>query len=576
MVERDRQISITFEPTGRSVWVLPGTLVLEAAGRCGLAIDSPCGGEGTCGKCRVRFISHTPDPLDTESEFFSDEEIAAGWRLACQATITRDCVISIPETSLFNGRLQILTQSVAIAESVDDEPHDELPVEIVPGERNFAVAFDVGTTTLVGELLELPSGTEKAIAAAINPQVIFGDDVVSRIGKACQSPTDAQELRDIVVEAMNKLIDELCEKTEVQRDEIRGVSFSGNTTMQHLLCGLDVSQLAQLPFAPARYEAMDVPAIELGFALGEKARAYVLPVIGGFVGGDTVSGILASNLSELAADGPVVMIDIGTNGEIVLAMNGKLLAASAAAGPAFEGARISCGMRAADGAIEKVVIDTDGNLKYSVIGGANPIGICGSALVDITAEMLRMKILDSMGKLHDTDETNSIPQKICDRLRKDSKGQTEFVLCSGDDLPDVTIMQRDIRELQLATGALRAGVGILLKQDNLNSGDLNRVLIAGGFGSFIRRKNAQRIGLIPEDVPAELISYVGNVSLHGAKWVLVSTAARRKAESIAKTAQHVELSSDMEFQMAFAEAMIFPEYPDYPEDSKNQILSEAD
>ena len=559
MAEQTKQVSITFEPTGRSVWVLPGTLVLEAAGGCGLAIDSPCGGQGTCGKCRVRFISNASDPNDAETQILSDEEITSGWRLACQSSVHRDTVISIPETSLFSDRLQILTQSVAIAESVDDEPHDELPVEIVPGERNFAVAFDIGTTTLVGELLELPSGTEQAIAAAINPQVIFGDDVVSRIGKACTSPPDAQELRDVVVDALNKLIDELCEKTGVQRNEIRGVSFSGNTTMQHLLCGLDVSQLAQLPFAPAQYEAIDVPATELGFTLSGAARGYVLPVIGGFVGGDTVSGILASNLTELSSDAPVVMIDIGTNGEIVVATKDKLLAASAAAGPAFEGARISCGMRAANGAVEKVVIDTDGNVKCSVIGGTEPIGICGSALVDITAEMLRMKIVDSMGKLSDPEDAGSIPQVIRNRLRKGSKNQTEFVLCSGNDSPEVTITQRDIRELQLATGALKVGVGILLKQHNLDSGDINRVLIAGGFGSFIRRRNAQRIGLIPADIPAERISYVGNVSLHGAKWVLVSTAARRKAESIAKTAQHVELSSDMEFQMAFAESMIFPE-----------------
>ncbi|MCK5114019.1 MAG: DUF4445 domain-containing protein [Phycisphaerae bacterium] len=559
MVEQNKQVSITFEPTGRSVWVLPGTLVLEAAGRCGLAIDSPCGGQGTCEKCRVRFVSYPPEPNETESQVLDADEIAAGWRLACQAGVLHDTVIAIPETSLFSDRLQILTQSVAIAESVDDEPHDELPVEIVDGARNFAVAFDLGTTTLVGELLDLPSGTERGIAAAINPQVIFGDDVVSRIGKACTSPADAQELRDIVVEALNKLIDELCEKTGAQRSEIRGISFSGNTTMQHLLCGWDVVKLSQLPFEPVRYEALDVPAGELGFALAETARAYVLPVIGGFVGGDTVSGILASSITELSADGPVVMIDIGTNGEIVVAANGKLLAASAAAGPAFEGARISCGMRAANGAVEKVVIDPDGTIKCSVIGGVSPIGICGSALVDITAEMLRMKIIDSMGKIANSDELCDAPPAICQRLRKDSKNQTEFVLCSGDDSPNVTITQRDVRELQLATGALKAGVEILLKQQGLTSDDINRVLIAGGFGSFIRRQNAQRIGLIPSDIPAQRITYVGNVSLHGAKWVLVSTAARRKAESIAKTAQHIELSSDMQFQMAFAESMIFPD-----------------
>jgi len=259
------------------------------------------------------------------------------------------------------------------------------------------------------------------------------------------------------------------------------------------------------------------------------------------------------------ADGPVLMIDIGTNGEIVLARDGELLAASAAAGPAFEGARIACGMRAAAGAIEKVVLK-DGQLQYSVIGGVEPIGICGSALVDVAAEMLRCGAMDSVGKIA---VNGDMPADACaelrGRVRQNSDGQGEFVLVEGNGSPEVAIKQRDIRELQLATGALRAGVGILLKQAGLAAGDLHRVLIAGGFGSFIRRANAQRIGLIPSEVPPERISYVGNVSLHGAKWVLVSVLARQKAEDLAQQVKHVELSADMDFQMAFAEAMIFPE-----------------
>ncbi len=561
MSDGDRQIRVTFEPTGRSVTVLSGTSVLEAAGRCGLSIDTPCGESGTCGKCRVRFTSGLPEASKAGCEIFDQAEVAAGWRLACQTALTKDAVITIPETSLFAEQLQILTESSEIVEisSEDFSTSKEKPVcpiDLQPGERNFAIAFDIGTTTLVGELLELPKGSERAIAASINPQVSFGDDVVSRIGRACQGADQRKEMRDSVIEAINKLVDELCEKADVRRGEIRSLSFAGNTTMQHLLCGLDVSSLAQLPFEPASKEKFEADAAEFGIQAGPGAKVYVMPVIGGFVGGDTIAGILTADMGSAVE--PTLMIDIGTNGEIVLAAGGKLWAASAAAGPAFEGARIGCGMRAAAGAIEKIVID-QGQLRYGVIGDVKPIGICGSALVDIAAEMLRCGVIDSVGRMAlDAELTGDCCDELRSRLRNDEKSQPEFLLVSGSDSPDVTIKQRDIRELQLATGALRAGAAILLKQAGLESGDLQRVLIAGGFGSFIRRANAQRIGLIPNDLPASRISYVGNTSLHGAKLVLVSFAAREQAEQLGCQTNHVELSSDTDFQMAFAEAMIFP------------------
>ncbi|MCD4825715.1 MAG: ASKHA domain-containing protein [Phycisphaerae bacterium] len=559
--QQSASAKVTFEPTGRSVWVLPGTLVTEAAGQCGLAIDAPCGGAGTCGKCRVRFMSGAPQASDAAGEQLSPADLEAGWRLACQAKITTDTVIAIPETSLFTERLQILTDSEAVVEaSAPPIPHTQIPVDLVEGQQNFAVAFDVGTTTLVGELLELPSGAERAVVASINPQVSFGDDVVSRIGWAIQNAAKAAELRDAVRGAIDDLLGQVCKDAGITRDEIRAISLAGNTTMQHLLCSLDVSSLSVLPFEPARQEAWVSEAAELGLTIAPGGKAFVLPVIGGFVGGDTVAGILATDMTDAA--GPTLMIDIGTNGEIVLAADGQLLAASAAAGPAFEGARISSGMRAAAGAIEKVIIARpDGLMKTNVIGGAEPIGLCGSAIVDIAAEMLRWGLMDPMGRILPIDELPAdIPGALAERLREDDRGQMEFVLSVGrDGRPDVTIQQRDFRELQLATGALRAGVGILLKQAGLKPADLERVLIAGGFGSFIRRNNAQRIGLIPADVPPERIGYVGNVSLHGAKRVLISTAAREQTREISSRTRHVELSADMEFQMAFAEAMIFPE-----------------
>ena len=562
--------TITFEPTGRSIAVASGVTLLEAATQAGLPIDAPCGGAGVCGKCRVRFVHNAPVPTETQKQTLREEELEAGWRLACQTVVTDDATVSIPDTSLFSDQLQILTQSESIIEqSAGDVQNGGPPASIPlrPG-RNVAIAFDVGTTTLVGEMIDLPTGQALAVAASINPQVNFGDDVISRIARSGEGLGD--ELRDSVRDAIRALIDELCEETNVAATDVRAVSFAGNTTMQHLLAGWPVTSLSQLPFEPARYESLDIPASELGFSLDPDARALVFPVIGGFVGGDTVAGILSTNLFATAspkdqATGPIVMIDVGTNGEIVLAASGKLYAASAAAGPAFEGARIANGMRAAAGAIEKVTFPAtpaEGDVQCSVIGGGQPIGLCGSAMIDVAAGLLDMNLLDETGRLAraESPEAGACSPALASRLCDDEKGQPQFTLVPpSPDHPGVAITQKDIRELQLATGALRAGVVILLQHVGLTPDDLAGVYIAGGFGSFIRRRCAQRIGLIPQEVPAATITYVGNVSLHGAKRILASKHAHQQANEIARTTDHVELSADLNFQLAFAEAMIFPD-----------------
>ena len=355
------------------------------------------------------------------------------------------------------------------------------------------------------------------------------------------------------------MIDEVCIEAKVHRDTVYEIAVSGNTTMEHLLCGMDVRQLGQVPFVPAFARGLLVPAAELGVAIAPRGAAYIFPVIGGFVGGDTVAGILSARLTEL--ESPVLMVDIGTNGEIVLVHDGEILASSTAAGPAFEGARITCGMRATRGAIEKVVFGEDG-LRLSVIGNAPPIGLCGSGLIDLAAECLRAGIVSEVGRLLPPDELpESAPEWLAERVSLGSDGKVELLLAAGSGAARdsrVVLTERDVRELQLATGAIRAGVRILCKQAGVKTGDLKLVLIAGGFGSFIRRSNAQRIGLLPEDVGRERIHYVGNTSLKGSRWALVSTPARKRAEEFARRARHVELSQDMDFQMEFAEAMIFP------------------
>jgi uncharacterized 2Fe-2S/4Fe-4S cluster protein (DUF4445 family) len=417
------------------------------------------------------------------------------------------------------------------------------------------VAFDIGTTTVVGTLLDLHSGAECAIVSRMNPQVGFGDDVLSRISHAGGSAEGLADLRDAVVGEVNAMLASLCSSAGVAREQVYEAVFSGNTTMQHLLCGIDPMQLGQAPFAPVFARGLLLAASELGIAIHPRGAAYVFPVIGGFVGGDTVAGMLATQL--ISGEGPTLMVDIGTNGEIVLAHNGAIQAASTAAGPAFEGARISCGMRATRGAIEKVIVD--GDVRCSVIDDAPPVGLCGSGLIDLVAQLLDAGIVLSDGRLLPPEALpEQIPEGVRRRVRRNAADEVEFVLAE-DEARAVTLNQRDVRELQLATGAIRAGIAILLRNAGLEVSDLRQVLIAGGFGSFIRRSHAQRVGLLPHELDHRRIRYVGNTSLSGARWALLSTGSREEAEGLARRAHHVELGNDMDFALEFAMAMTFPD-----------------
>jgi uncharacterized 2Fe-2S/4Fe-4S cluster protein (DUF4445 family) len=615
---KEKTVRVTFQPQGRAVAVLSGTKVLEAAALVGLAIDTPCGGQGTCGKCRVQVLAGDWLPTAQDALLFSPAELADGWRLACQTELRHDSAIRVPQESIFASQVQILAepQKAAAAAiepavrkvymklappSLEDSAADlqrlqrqighplkadlsllrRLPellrkndfagtavltdhrlIGFEPGDTTASchgAAFDIGTTTLVGSLLDLRTGEELAVASRLNPQVSYGDDVLARIEYASASPAQGAELHKSVAKALSEMIGELCKKAGIERSSVYEVSLAGNTTMEHLLCGIDVAPLGRVPFTPAYAQGLILPAAELGLAIAEGGAAYVFPVIGGFVGGDTSAGILAARLDEAA--GPVLLVDIGTNGEIVLAHGGKLLAASTAAGPAFEGARISCGMRAAPGAIEKVLFD--GELHCSAIGGATPTGLCGSGLIDVAAELLRNGVVTPEGRMLPPEELPaSVPQALRDRVRTTENGQVEFVLhapAGAKKTRPVTITWRDIRELQLATAAIRAGITVLLRKAGLGTADLRSVLIAGGFGSFIRRSNAQRIGLLPPEMDHSRIHYIGNASLEGSRWALVSVDARKRAEDLAARTEHVELSQDLDFQTVFADSMIFPE-----------------
>jgi uncharacterized 2Fe-2S/4Fe-4S cluster protein (DUF4445 family) len=613
----EAQLRVTFQPQGRSVSVLRGTTILEAAARAGLVIETPCGGAGTCGKCRVRIMANVSSPTPADAKAFCGKELQDGWRLACQNRVETETTVLVPETSLFGEGHQILATAESVAPkevcpairkayveltppTLEDDAPDLLRLERSVGpfktdlllvrhvaatlrahgfkgtavladhrlidfevgdtrDRCFGVAFDIGTTTMVGELLSLRDGRELGVVSRMNPQVSFGDDVLSRIKHAATCAGCLDEMRLAVVRELAGMIDALCAEARIARENIYEAAFAGNTTMEHILCGVNPAQLGELPFVPAHARGLLVPAVELGIPIHHGALAYVFPIIGGFVGGDTVAGMLATRMDRI--EGPALMVDIGTNGEIVLAHNGEFLAASTAAGPAFEGARIECGMRGTHGAIEKVVFD--GDVRVEVIGNGAPAGICGSGLIDLVAELLTRGIVSPEGQLLSKHELpQGLAPAIAKRVQANKDGDNCFVVAGsapGRAKPAVFLTQRDIREVQLGSGAIRAGISILLRKAGIGVSDLKTVLIAGGFGNFIRRSSAQRIGLLPAGIYHQRIRYVGNTSLAGAKVALLSTEARRQGEELARRVKHVDLSTAEGFHEDFAEAMLFPD-----------------
>ena len=552
----ENEVKVVFQPQGRKVYVLPGTSLLEAAGRAGIIIQTPCGGQGTCGKCRGKIHSGSCELKNKNVEGLTEEQFNEGYRLACQTTVQSDAVVEIPREATFENEQQILTDYGEHEEHVEaiiektyfelsppsqtdprsdvarliDEigngtvvPHHIkmfLPrflrkndwkgtgvlaqnrlIALEKGDTSankYGVAFDIGTTTVVGTLFDLHTGDELANSARMNPQVAYGDDVISRIHAVRENPELLQELQREIVHSMNDIINTVADSADIARETIYEIVVVGNSTMQQLLCGYDPCALGEVPFVQVFDKQQILPAAEVGLSANPGAELCVFPQIGGFVGGDTLAGMLASRLDRW--EKPVILVDIGTNGEMVLAHDGQLLATSTAAGPALEGARIAFGMRASAGAIEKVILRDD--VMLNVIGNTKPAGICGTALIDTVAEMLRKGLIDETGRIVAAEEApDSIPKALKERLHKMENGMVDFLLVASDKAANgenIYLRQKDVRELQLATGAIRAGVNLLVKRAGLKLEDLGAVLLAGAFGNFIRRSNARGVGLLPQ------------------------------------------------------------------------------
>ncbi|MCL1808851.1 MAG: ASKHA domain-containing protein [Clostridiales bacterium] len=421
-------------------------------------------------------------------------------------------------------------------------------------EKCFGLSFDVGTTTVVGMLWNMVSGELLGVKAEANPQAAHGADVISRIVFAGERDGNLHVLQSEITGCMNRIAGILTENLEIRREDVFDAVACGNTTMSHLLLGSCPSGLARAPFAPAFRGAVSRRAMDLGLEINPEANMALLPNIAGHVGSDVTSGLIASGIMH--KDGVHLLIDIGTNGEIVLCADGKAAACSTAAGPAFEGASVRQGMRAATGAIERVDIGT-GSVDVGVIGGCKPLGICGSGLMDAVSELFRAGLMDRTGRLLTAEAAlgKGVAPAVASRLTE-RKTSREFLLVHDGAFGSVAVTQKDIREVQLAKAAMRAGIQLMLKDFGLTEADIQHIYIAGAFGSHIRTESAVRIGLIP-DIGKERVLHIGNAAGAGAGKALLSVAARYEAEQTADGVRHTELAMDPLFQEVYLGAMAF-------------------
>ncbi|MFA5424062.1 MAG: ASKHA domain-containing protein [Phycisphaerae bacterium] len=517
-----RHFNITFQPDGKRVSIHAGASLLEAANFAGIILNSSCGGKGTCKKCTVLI---EPDKKQV---------------LACRYIIDCDLTVTVPAASKLYEQ-KILQHGI-------DRPVK--PTYVKTGtETALGLAVDIGTTTVVAKLIDLITGRLLVAEADFNPQSIHGDDVVSRISYA-QSDENLSELQQLIVGCINNLIDRLCKTTGSDRNDIFQMTAVGNTTMTHILLHLPVVQLGQAPYKAHLLDACDITAKELNVKINPGANIRVVENIAGFVGSDTVAAALAVDIN--LAEKLTLLVDIGTNGELVSGDRNNLYAVSCAAGPALEGARISQGSRAAEGAIESVFIN-DKDIDVDVIGSKPPTTICGSGIIDAVAVMLDLGVLDSTGRII---KKSDLPPSISKRIITKNNQPAFVIAFTNDGQPAVVLTQQDVREVQLAKAAIAAGVKLLLKKLNITENDIDRILLAGAFGNYIKRASAIRIGLLP-NIPEDKIQFVGNAASVGATMILLNTTSRELAGHLARKIQYLEIAHEKEFMNIYTGCMTF-------------------
>ncbi len=596
-----KHFQVHFQPDGKTVTIHQGATLLEAAGLADIILSTPCGAVGRCGRCKVRLQPSGKDVL------------------ACQHTIEHDMEVFVPNTSRF-FRQQILEhgtgqtvlpeaavnklfidQSCSSLEQlagiilenhklncgigthlkkqnpvIHDDPKGVTAVltaspdadskevrwtltDIENGDttdRLYGLSVDIGTTTVVAQLVNLKTADIAATVSAANPQSRFGSDVISRISYA-ETHAGLEVLHNTVIAGLNDLCKEAAQKAGISRTHIYEAVMAGNTTMNHLLLKYPTHQLGQAPYQAYSVEPAYEKAAGLGLHINPLAAVYTPPNIAGFVGSDTVAAALACGMD--ATEIPSLLVDIGTNGEIVLGTKDRLLAASCAAGPALEGAGILHGSRAQAGAIERVLLTQD-DIDVDVIGQTVPASICGSGLIDAVAVLLELEIIDTTGRFVETDEQAAlfIPEKIKKRVIQ-HENQPAFILAGSDASGEAVILtQKDVRQIQLAKAAIQAGILFLLKKSGNAANQIQQVFLAGAFGNYIQKQNALRLGLLP-NIPLEKIHFVGNAAGSGALMMLINTPIRQKARQLAKRIEYIEIAHQSEFQEVFADCLLFPE-----------------
>lgn len=619
------QHTVIFQPDGRRGVCQEASNLLTVARELGVNLETPCGGSQVCGKCAVRLElsrKEAAEPSDQERQHLSPGSLAHGYRLACCTTVESDMTVFVPETSrrgqqviLENGRAGEITLDPAVRlyvveldkPCIEDCRDDwqrlvdglrplgvdgplygdpivlrQLPVTlrkgkwcvsvgirhgreiiaVMPGrvEHLHGVAIDIGTTTIAGFLGDLTTGSLVAQASLTNSQVQYGDDVISRISCCMLEADGLERLHGVIVDDINQLLQRLCDQAGINRTDIVDLVVVLNTAMHHLFLGISPDWLGRSPFVAAIRQPVDIKARDLGIAIHSGAYIHCLPIEAGFVGADNVAVLLAEKACE--SESIQLLIDIGTNGEINLGNRERMLCASCATGPAFEGAQIKHGMRAAEGAIERVWIDpATKEATLQVIGAGNdggapvrPKGICGSGIIDVAAELFKAGLLLADGRF--------AKEVCCARLRADAQGKLEYVLAWAEESAihqDIVITQKDVRAIQLAKAALYAGITLLMRRLGINR--LDRVTLAGAFGSYINVESALILGLFP-DCAVEQVQVVGNAAGEGAKQALFDRNQREEAARIARMVEFVETAMDPDFSTAFADAMYFPHRTD--------------
>jgi uncharacterized 2Fe-2S/4Fe-4S cluster protein (DUF4445 family) len=436
---------------------------------------------------------------------------------------------------------------------------DDLLIDVEPGDttaHQHAIAFDLGTTTVVATLLDVSTGTPVAVRSMLNKQQPFGADVISRISATMLDPDALERLHTLSGETLQELAEEVCDQGGIDPSQVYEVALAGNATMTAIALGVDPEPMGVAPFIMSTHSYPELPANELGLELHPRARASIFPALGAYVGGDIVAGLLASGMTR---DKRVrLFIDVGTNCEVALGSAEGLVCTAAPAGPAFEAAQIACGMRAAEGAIEVVRLRDEG-VELGVIGGVDPVGICGSGLVDAVAELVRVGLLDRSGRFVSEEEAAAIAPQLASRLSVRSDGTRMFVLHSpgGDDEAAVHLSQRDIRELQFAKAAIATGWQLLVEELGIPVEEIQQVVLAGSFGSYLSPASAVRIGLVPKLALPRIVS-AGNVAGEGAKMALLSLQERHAAEAMLEQVRYIELSDRPDFNDRFVEQLAFP------------------